>query len=288
LTLLAHEPSAAPRAEAVMARAQSENFPVASRLLPRRSREDLLAVYGFARLADELGDTLEGDRPAALDWLELELERAFAGSAEHPLMVRLQRTVARCSLTPSPFLRLIEANRQDQRKHAFATWLELREYCALSADPVGEIVLGVLGLATPSRIACSDSICTGLQLTEHCQDVAEDRARGRVYLPREDLEQFGADIAELDAAHAGPALREVLAFEVDRARALFREGRPLIAELRGTARIAIAAYAAGGEAALDAIERSGYDVLGGPPPVTRVKRTAKLLGTLLASRRAHR
>src|SRR5207302_9548273 len=138
-------PTGAPRAEAVMARARSENFPVASRMLPRAARSHLLAVYGFARLVDELGDALAGDRLAALDWLEEDLDRAFSGRAEHPLLVRLQATLRECALPREPFARLIEANRVDQRVARYETWEQLRGYCALSADPVGELVLRIFG-----------------------------------------------------------------------------------------------------------------------------------------------
>ena len=184
--LIAAAPIDAPAAEAVMTRAGTENFPVASRVLPRRVRSHLLAVYGYARLVDELGDADDlppAHRLAALDWLEGELDRAFRGDASHPLLVRLQATVHECSLAREPFARLIEANRVDQRVSRYETWAQLRAYCALSADPVGELVLGVFGAATPARIALSNSICTALQLAEHCQDVAEDIARGRVYVP---------------------------------------------------------------------------------------------------------
>ncbi|MGD0453797.1 MAG: squalene synthase HpnC [Solirubrobacteraceae bacterium] len=292
---IADAPIDAPAAETVMARARTENFPVASRVLPRREREHLLAVYGFARLVDELGDAAAGERPAAsaagdrlaaLDWLEQELERAFRGEAEHPLLVRLGATVRECALPREPFARLIEANRVDQRVSRYETWTELRGYCALSADPVGEIVLGIFGLATPERIALSDSICTALQLTEHCQDVAEDLARGRVYLPAEDLRRFGCAESELAGDHASGPLREVLAFEVARARALLADGAPLIAQLRGRPRLAVAAFAAGGRAALDAIERARYDVLAGPPRAGRARRAAALVLTLRAGRSA--
>jgi squalene synthase HpnC len=181
-------------------------------------------------------------------------------------------------------VRLIEANRLDQRVSRYATWEELRGYCALSADPVGELVLGVLGSATPERVALSDSICTALQLTEHCQDVAEDLARGRVYLPAEDLARFGCTVGDLAAAHAGEPLREVLAFEVARARGLLRDGAPLIGELPGRARFALAGFVAGGRAALDAIERAGYDVLPGPPRAGRWRRLL-VLGRALGDRR---
>jgi squalene synthase HpnC len=280
VTLLAEQPFAAPSAEAVMARAATENFPVASRLLPRELREHLLAVYGFARLVDELGDTAPGDRLAALDWLDGELTAAFAGRATHPLMVRLQRTIAACRLEREPFERLIEANRLDQRRERYESWTQLREYCALSADPVGEIVLAVFGQSSPERIALSDRICTALQLAEHCQDVAEDLRRGRIYLPAEDLARFGCDESELAAESAPPALREVLAFEVERARGLISEGLPLVGMLHGRARLAVAAFAAGGSAALDAIERAGYDVLGGPPRASGARRLAALVATL--------
>ena len=274
-------PTGAPTAGVVMARAQSENFPVASRALPRRVRSHMLALYGFARLVDELGDSAPGDRLAALDWLERELERAYVGRAEHPLMVRLSPTLRECSLAPEPFLRLIEANRMDQRVSRYDTWEELRGYCRLSADPVGELVLDVLGLATPERIVLSDSICTGLQLTEHCQDVAEDFAAGRVYLPAEDLLRFGCSTEELSLKHAGEPLRAVIAFEVARARRLLADGAPLSRQLRGRAGLAVASFLAGGRAALDAIERAGCDVLPGPPRATRRRRLLVLAGTLI-------
>jgi squalene synthase HpnC len=280
-------PIGAPAAGAVMARVGGENFPVASRVLPRRVRSHLLAVYGFARLVDELGDSAPGDRLAALDWLERELDRAYEGSAEHPLMARLASTLRECALPREPFARLIEANRVDQRVSRYQSWEQLRGYCALSANPVGELVLGVLGLATPARIAFSDSICTALQLAEHCQDVAEDYASGRIYLPAEDLARFGCTPAQLGggrgraAAGTSEPLRAVLAFQVARARGLLEQGAPLIDELRGRQRLAVAGFVAGGRAALDAIERARYDVLSSPPRAGR-PRQALALALLLA------
>jgi squalene synthase HpnC len=273
-----------PSADAVMARAGGENFPVAGWLLGADVRADLLALYGFARLVDELGDAALGDRLAALDWLEAELDRAFTGAAEHPLLVRLQPTLARRALPREPFVRLIEANRMDQRITSYPTWEALRGYCSLSADPVGELVLGVFGAATPERIALSDSICTALQLVEHCQDVAEDFRAGRVYLPQEDLERFGCTRVQLADVHAGGPLRMVLAFEVARARQLFAAGAPLIDELHGPPRYTVAAFLAGGRAAARAVERAGYDVLAGAPKASRGSLLVELAGTLLSRR----
>jgi squalene synthase HpnC len=289
MMLVADAARQAPSAGEVMARAGGENFPVASRLLPRRVREHLLAVYGFARLVDELGDSAPGDRLEALDWLEGELGQAFEGRAEHPLMRRLGETVRACELPREPFARLIEANRVDQRVSRYETWEQLRGYCALSADPVGEIVLGIFGAATPERIALSDSICTALQLAEHCQDVAEDFRAGRVYLPAEDLRRFGCTVADLDAQAAAAAgrderpLREVIAFEVRRAHGLLDAGSPLVGELRGRERLAVAAFVAGGRAALGAIERARFDVLSGAPRAGHLRRLLALRAALAAS-----
>ncbi|HUB35639.1 MAG TPA: squalene synthase HpnC [Solirubrobacteraceae bacterium] len=280
---------------AVMGRAGGENFPVASRVLPRRSRTHLLALYGYARLVDEVGDSPRGDRSpqqaaqerlAALEELEADLDRAYAGRARHPLLARLTPTLRACELPREPFVRLIEANRMDQRVSAYETWEQLAGYCELSANPVGELVLRIFGLATPARIARSNEICTALQLAEHCQDVAEDLALGRIYLPAQDLERFDCGVAELAAAHAGASLRAVLAFQVARARELLARGGELIGTLPGLReRLAVAAFAAGGRAALDAIEAAGFDVLAGPPRAGRWRRARALGATLRESRR---
>lgn len=282
-------PAGLPTAAAVMARRGGENFPVASRLLPGRTRERLLAIYGVARLVDELGDA-EGDgaaavqdRLSALDWLEDELARAYAGGrARHPLLVRLEATLSECALPRECFERLIEANRMDQRVVRYETWEQLLGYCRLSADPVGELVLSALGRASAERVALSNRICTALQLAEHWQDVAEDLARGRIYLPAEDLERFGCSERELREPHAGWRVRGLVAFEVARTRALLEQGAPLIGTLRGRERVAVAAFASGGLAALDAIERARCDVLSGPPRAGGARRVAALARTLLA------
>ncbi len=267
--------------EPIMARAATENFPVASRLLPAALRTHLLAIYGFARLVDELGDEVPGDRLAALDWLSAELDRAFADTATHPLLRALAPTIAACGLSREPFERLIEANRVDQRVHSYDSWTELLAYCHLSADPVGELVLSVFGAATPERIARSDAVCTALQLTEHWQDVAEDLARGRVYVPLEDLARHGCTIEDLAADAVNERLRRVLALEAARTAELFREGDALVASLRGWARLAVAGYTGGGRAALEAIALADYEVLALRPRATRRRTIGAIVRVLV-------
>lgn len=273
-------PGGIPAPAAVMARRGGENFQVASRVLPRRIRERLLSVYGFARLVDELGDEFPGDRVGALDWLEDELRRAYDGQARHPLLVRLQATLRECALPHECFQRLIEANRVDQRVARYETWEQLLGYCRLSADPVGELVLGVFGRATPERIALSEKVCSALQLAEHWQDVAEDLRRDRIYLPAEDRERFGCSEEALARAHADWRVRGLIAYEVARTRELLEEGAPLIGTLHGGERVAVAAFVSGGHAALDAIARAGYDVLSAPPSASRARRAVALARTL--------
>jgi squalene synthase HpnC len=242
--------------------ASGENFVVASRLLPRQERSHLMAVYGYARLVDDIGDESAGDRLTELDWVEAELDRAFAGVATHPVLVRLQSTIAACRLERQPFVDLIEANRRDQTVKRYATWDDLIGYCALSADPVGRIVLTIFDAATPERIARSDDVCSGLQVVEHLQDVGEDARNGRVYLPAEVLGHFGCPDEALTQPFATPSLRAAVAEIAGRARTLLASGVPLARSLRGRPRWAVAGFCAGGLAVLDAIADAGNDVLG--------------------------
>ena len=247
----------------IMAQSRSENFPVAMRALPARPRAHLLAVYGFARLVDDIGDEYDGDRLAALDWIEAELCLARTGHATHPVMTQLTPFLTELDVDDEPFLALIEANRLDQRKHRYQTQAELAEYCALSANPVGGLVLAVFDAATPERIALSDAVCTGLQLVEHLQDIGEDYTeKDRIYFPADEMTRFGVAEDDLGAARASEQLRRLVAHQCDTARGLLSRGEPLVASLTGWAKVTVAGYAAGGFAALDAIAGADYNVLG--------------------------
>ncbi|WP_077801949.1 squalene synthase HpnC [Streptomyces sp. JHA26] len=278
-------------------KAASENFPVAPFFLPRDWRTDLVAVYGFARLVDDIGDgdlapggadaRLLGvpddsadDRLLMLDAFEADLRRVFDGTPRHPLLRRLQPTVRRRSLTPEPFLGLIAANRQDQLVGRYETYDDLLAYCELSANPVGRLVLAVTGTSTPERIRHSDRICTALQIVEHLQDVAEDLARDRVYLPAEDMKRFHVREADLAAPRAGASVRALIAFEAGRARDLLHEGSPLVGSVHGRLRLLLAGFVAGGRAALEAIAAAGHDVLPGPPKPGKVRLLREVGATL--------
>ena len=252
----------------VASRARTENFPVASLLFPRRLRPHLRAIYGFARLVDILGDEVEGDRLAALDELERELDACYGGPPNWPVMQVLQPTIAEFALPREPFLRLIQANRMDQRISEYETWDDLREYCRHSADPVGRLVLGLLRLdRRPELVAASDEVCTGLQLVNFLQDVPRDLALDRIYLPAEDRRRFG--ITALD--RPSPELTELLRFEAERARGLLAAGRLLQAQIGGRTGRAVGLFARGGLAALEALDRAQWDIFTQRPRPSRTR-----------------
>jgi squalene synthase HpnC len=269
-----------------MSKSRFENFRVASPVLPRVLRADLYALYGFARLVDDIGDEASGDRLALLDWLDGELTAMYAGRPEHELMQRLLPTVRAHAIPPDPFQRLIRANRLDQEVTRYGTFDELVEYCRLSADPVGHLVLYVFDSATPERMALSDRVCTALQIVEHLQDVAEDFERGRVYLPREDMERFGCDTSDLSKRPTPEGVRRVVAFEALRARRLFDEGAPLARMLPWRAGLAVSGFVAGGRAAIAAIERRDNDVLSGAPRASQARRATAFVSTLIGLARS--
>jgi squalene synthase HpnC len=266
---------------AVAAKASAENFPVALRVLPKRWRAHLTALYGFARLTDDIGDeplpgmpadatpeTITATRLSLLDELQGDVARIYDDKAPEPdldAIKALKRTVRDCAIPAQPFYDLIQANRQDQLVARYDTYQDLEDYCKLSANPVGQVVLYIVGAATPERIAASDSVCTALQVIEHTQDVAEDLANDRIYLPRQDMDAYWVTEADLAKKTAGPQVRELVKFEADRARRLLDDGAPLVGTLKGAARLAIAGYVAGGRATLKAIEAGGYDVLRATP-----------------------
>jgi squalene synthase HpnC len=272
----------------VSARARQENFPVASRLLPKEARSALMAFYGFARLVDDSGDEAPGDRLALLDHLESQLDAAARGRATDPTFQRLTPVIADLSLDLAPFRRLIEANRLDQRKSRYQSYDELVEYCMLSAAPVGEFVLAAFRVATPDRIQLSNDVCIALQVVEHLQDVAEDARRGRIYLPLEDMERFGCVESDLVARPAGPSLRALVAFEGERARGLLTSGAPLAATLTWRPRVAVCGFVGGGEATLDAMRRADFDVVSATRRPTRTGVVRRTLGSLVRSYRGPR
>ncbi|HEY4420190.1 MAG TPA: squalene/phytoene synthase family protein [Pseudonocardia sp.] len=296
-----------PGAETRLRRAeQAENFPVALRILPARLRTRLRAVYDVVRTIDDLGDESTGDRVSELHAFSDDLAAVWKRNGpgpRAPVLQRLVPVVRDGGLPREPFDRLIAANLQDQEVMRYRTWDDLLGYCRLSADPIGRLVLAVFEVDAPPGGAVergSDQVCTALQLLEHWQDVAEDRDRGRVYLPLEDLERFGItyssdvvyssvddarlNVGDLGAASTPPALRRLIAHETARAVALLDQGAAAMSgTLHGWARLAVTGYVAGGRAAADALRRAEWDVLAGSPAARRRDVVRHLVPDLIRS-----
>jgi len=268
-------------------RERAENFPVVLGVLPRRHRRALHAVYAFARTVDDVGDRAPGDRVAMLQALDECVSRTWAGEAfdDDPVFAALRRTVV--DRVPERYFHaLVRANLQDQRVNRYPTFDALLDYCRLSADPVGRIVLAVFDRHTPPLLELSDRVCTALQLLEHWQDVGEDRRAGRVYVPTEDLLGFGVPESDLDAPTASPALARLMRHEIERAAVILAEGTPLVRRLHGWARCCVAGYVAGGRATVTALRRTEGDVLGRTATPSRVRTAAGVVRLALPGREA--
>ena len=266
------------------ARRHAENFTVVSWFLPKRLRSAMYVVYAFCRFTDDLGDQEPGDRLALLDEWERDLRRGFDGQGQHPITLALGEAAGRYPLTIEPFQRLIEANRRDQRQHRYETFQDLLHYCDDSANPVGHMVLALFGYTDAYRRALSDATCTALQLANHWQDVARDYARGRLYLPLEDLRRFQVEETQIAARRGDANFRALLRFEVDRAEALFRQGRPLVDLVERDLRIDLRLFSDGGRDVLRAIEAQRYDMLSRRPTVSAARKAWLTLRALAALR----
>lgn len=255
-------------AEAIerIARSHDENFPVAFRFVTRDERADLRAIYAFCRITDDLGDEGRADpgvRLSILDAWEADARLAWGGGTPtDPHLRALATAVERRELDIGLFLGLIEANRMDQRRNRWETFEGLRSYCNHSATPVGRMVLQVFGYTDRWRTSMSDATCMGLQLINFWQDIRRDlRDRGRIYLPREDMDTYGVSEDDLIAERARPELRRLIAFEVGRARQLLEEGAPLARFVPRRVGLDIRGFTAGGLAICDAIADQSYDTL---------------------------
>jgi squalene synthase HpnC len=261
-----------------------ENFTVASWLLPRTARPHVYSVYAYCRHTDDLGDEALGDRLALLEEWEADLGRCYDSVPRHPVLVALQHTIRRFVIPPEPFLKLIEANRIDQRVSRYATFADLLHYCDHSANPVGHLFLYLFGYRDAERQRLADATCTALQLTNFWQDIAVDLQKGRVYLPQEDMERFRYSEEELRQGLVNDAFRGLMAFQVGRTKGLFAEGLELLDMVDGRLRLDVKLFSLGGLAVSEALERNGYDIFRQRPRLSRWQKARLFLRGLLPGR----
>ena len=218
-----------------------------------------------------------------LGWWKDELKAMYHGESRHPVMIALAETVDRHGIPIEPFEALISAFEQDQTVTEYQSYEQLLDYCTRSANPVGHLVLYVADAFSPENARLADATCTALQLANFWQDVARDLAMGRIYLPREDRDRFGYSESDLRALRFTDSFAKLMKFQVERARALLREGRPLVSRMPKDLAVDIDLFSRGGSAILDRIEAQGFDVLSARPALTRWTKLC-----LLARGRGHR
>src|SRR6516225_9486196 len=248
-----------------------ENFKVVSWLLPKALHQHFYNVYAYCRWADDLGDEVADPLRALelLDWWERELDACYGNKPSHPVFVALRQTILAKGIPKQPFADLLKAFRQDQTTKRYADWNAVLGYCVYSANPVGRLVLYLCGYRDEQRQRLSDSTCTALQLANFWQDVTVDHAKGRIYLPLEDLRRFGVTEDDISRCNATPQFLELMRFQVARARHWFERGLPLAGLVDGQLGIDIELFSRGGQEILNAIERQGYDVLKARPAITK-------------------
>lgn len=273
-----------------LARRHYENFSVASWLLPRRLRQHFFHLYAYCRWSDDLADETGNPQRslALLDWWEVQLRGCYAGEVTHPVFVALAETIHEFSIPIDPFLDLLSAFRRDQWKTRYQSVDELIDYCRLSANPVGRLVLYVGACHDDARRRLSDSICTGLQLANFWQDIARDWDLGRIYLPQEEMQEFGCDEACFSRREASPEFRRALAAQVDRAEQSIRAGLPLVERVPGELKIDVELFARGGLAILDGIRRMDFDVWRRRPAIGRLRQLRLLAGCWWRTRKGSR
>jgi squalene synthase HpnC len=278
-----------------LARTHYENFSVATWFLPRHLRQHFFNVYAYCRISDDLGDEV-GDTAASLELLEQwqsELEACYQGGPKHPVFVALAETVRQFDIPKHEFSDLLVAFRQDQTVTRFETFSDVLGYCHYSANPVGHLVLYLCGYRDPERQQLSDYTCTALQLANFWQDVSVDYAKGRIYLPLEDLRRFRVTESDIAENRNTPAFGEMMKFEVERARDWFRQGLPLVGKVDRELAIDLDLFSRGGLEILRAIEKQDFAVLGKRPAISKPRKlalvaraaSAKLLGSPLGGKR---
>jgi squalene synthase HpnC len=258
--------------------------------MPRELRQDMFNVYAYCRWSDDLGDEIPDPALAgrALEWWRGELDACYADAPRHPVFVALHETIQRFEIPPEPFHHLLDAFVQDQTVKRFPTYADVEYYCVRSANPVGRLVLYLFGFRDAERQRLSDATCTALQLANFWQDVTVDWEKDRVYLPLEDMQRFGAREEQIPRREFNPAFRELMAFEVERARGLFREGLPLLKMVPRRLRLDLELFTRGGETILDLIERQDYNVLTQRPILSKAGKVGliarRLVGSLIPGR----
>ena len=265
-----------------LAESHYENFHVASWLLPKRLRPHFHSIYAYCRISDDLGDEVasQAQALALLDVWQEQLDACYRGETKHPVFVALRETISACDIPKKPFADLLIAFRQDQTVTRYASMGDVLGYCEYSANPVGRLVLYACGYRDEERFALSDETCSALQLANFWQDIREDFARGRIYLPQDAMVAAGVDEMTLSKGQATPEFRALMREQITSTRGMFTRGARMIDMVDRELAVDLDLFTRGGLEILRAIEARNYDVLSARPTISKPRKAMLLLHAL--------
>ena len=266
------------------AKSHYENFPVVSFFIPKRLRKHVAIIYWFARSADDIAD--EGNENAEarlvkLNEFEIKFKQALSGKPDSVFFSALSETITILNLTPKHFTDLLYAFRQDVVKKRYDDYEELLNYCNHSANPVGRLILELFNVRNEDAYYYSDEICTALQLTNFFQDTKIDFKMGRIYYTQAEMEKFGVTEKVFELNENNLNLQKLVKFNVERARLLFNDGKKLLKLLKGRLKLEVSWTVRGGEAILDRITKSNFDVLNKRPVLNKTDFVKLFFATII-------
>jgi hydroxysqualene synthase len=254
-----------------LATRHDENFPVGSYLIPKKLRPHVHNLYAFARVADDFADEpryTDSVRMALLENWEAQLYQCFWRQPQHPVFIALKETIKRFDLPINLFQDLLMAFKMDVVKKRYPAFSDVLDYCRHSANPIGRLVLLLFGYRQDGLHSLSDSICTALQITNFWQDLMIDLDKGRIYIPKEDLQRFGYSVEELLARVYNDAFKNLMRFEIGRTRDLFAQGQPLCSRVGRDLRFELHLICQGGQQILHLLEMQDYNIFSHRPVLT--------------------
>jgi len=261
-----------------------ENFPVVSFLIPKNLRKHVAIIYWFARTADDYADEgnfLKGERLEKINNFEFRMKQLLIGKAESDYEIALANTINEKNLTADNFYNLLKAFRQDVIKYKYDNFDEIIDYCKHSANPVGRLILELFDILSEQAIKYSDKICTALQLTNFLQDVSIDYKKGRIYLPKDEMDMLQITEKLFEDKENNHKLKQLVKHYINRIQNLFDEGKKLFPLLSGRLKVEIKWTVAGGEEILNRIKKNDYNVLNNRPELSKTRMVSLLLKSLI-------
>jgi squalene synthase HpnC len=256
-----------------LAKSHYENFPVVSLLVPKNIRKHLAIVYWFARTADDFadeGELSQVNRLNKLSAFENRLHELLNDKYRSDIEYALADTIKTKKLSRDHFLNLLKAFNQDVTKKRYSNFSEILEYCKNSANPVGRLVLELVGVKNEKAFYYSDKICTALQITNFIQDTTLDYKKGRIYYPEDEMQKFGVTEKMFELKENNVNFNHLVEFSIDRTQDMLNEGKNLLKYLYGRIRYEIGWTIKGGELIIKKIRNHHFDVLNYRPELSKI------------------